>query len=186
MTRVVNLPGYVAGTWRIDPAHSDVRFAVRHLMMSKIKGRFREVRGTVELADDPLDSTVDAEIDLDSVDTGNQVRDGQLRAADYFQTATWPSMTYRSTSLATRGSDFLLRGELTLLGRTREVPLDLTVNGFRADPYGRTRARFTATGEISRKDFGLTVEFPMDGGGMVIGDAIAITLLIQAVLPPAE
>jgi polyisoprenoid-binding protein YceI len=176
------IPGYVAGTWTIDAAHSDVSFAVRHMMVSKVKGRFGSFSGTVVTAENPAESTVTAEIDLNSIDTNNGQRDDHIRSGDFFEVEKYPAMTFRSTSLAASGDKFVLNGDLTLKGNTKNVELKLELGGFGPDAYGGTRAGFTATGEISRKEFGVDIDMPMDGGGVVIGDKIAITLEIEAVL----
>lgn len=179
MTQALDIPGYVAGTWTIDPGHSEVSFTVRHLMMTKVRGRFTRFSGQLTTASDPLSSGVTAEIDMTSIDTNNPQRDNDLRTGDFFATDEYPVMTYRSTSLE---PGYLLLGELTCRGVTAEVPLQLELNGFGRGRFGDTRAAFTATGELSRKAFGITIDLPMDGGGVVIGDRIAINLEIQAVL----
>jgi polyisoprenoid-binding protein YceI len=178
----VEIPGYVAGTWKIDPVHSDVAFTVRHMMVSKVRGHFTKLEGELVLAPNPLDSTVTATIDLSSIDTNNPQRDADLRSANYLQIETHPAMTYRSTRIRHSEDGFDVDGELTLHGVTRQVPLALDVNGFARDPYGGTRAGFSATAEISRHDFGITTEIPMDGGGVVVGDKIQIFIEIEAVL----
>jgi polyisoprenoid-binding protein YceI len=182
----VEIPGYVAGTWKIDPVHSDVAFTVRHMMVSKVRGHFTRFEGELVLAPDPLDSTVTATIDLSSIDTNNPTRDDDLRSANYFQIETHPTMTYRSTGIRHNEDGFDVDGELTLHGVTRQVPLTLDVNGFGRDPYGGTRAGFSATAEISRKDFGITTEIPIDGGGVVVGDKIQVFIEIEAVLAQPE
>jgi polyisoprenoid-binding protein YceI len=181
-TTAVEIPGYVAGTWKIDPVHSDVAFTVRHMMVSKVRGHFTRFEGELRLAPDPLDSAVTATIDLSSIDTNNPTRDDDLRSSRYFDIATHPTMTYRSTGIRHGEDGFDVDGELTLHGVTRQVPLTLDVNGFTSDPWGGTRAGFSATAEINRKDFGITTEIPMDGGGAVVGDKIQIFIEIEAVL----
>jgi polyisoprenoid-binding protein YceI len=178
----VSLPGYVTGTWSIDPVHSDVSFTVRHMMVSKVRGKFHGVSGSIVLADDPLDSEVTAEIDMASIDTGNEQRDEHIRSADFFEVTRYPKMTFRSTSLRPNGDRFVVTGDLTLHGVTEQVDLDLEVNGFTKDPFGGTRAGFTATTQINRRDFGITIDMPMDGGGAVVGDKIQVLLEIEAVL----
>jgi polyisoprenoid-binding protein YceI len=181
-TTAVEIPGYVAGTWKIDPVHSDVAFTVRHMMVSKVRGHFTRFEGELILAPDPLGSSVTATIDLSSVDTNNPTRDDDLRSSNYLQIQTHPTMTYRSTGMRHNEDGFDVDGELTLHGVTRQVPLTLDVNGFGPDPYGGTRAGFSATAEINRKDFGITTEIPIDGGGVVVGDKIQIFIEIEAVL----
>lgn len=180
-----SIPGYLAGTWSIDPAHSDVSFSVRHMMVSKVKGRFGTFSGTIVTAEDPARSSVTAEIDLGSIDTNNAQRDEHIRSRDFFEVETHPTMTFTSTLVASDGGDFLLTGDLSLKGVTKPVTLKLELNGIGPDPFGGTRAGFSASTEISRKEFGVDIDMPMDGGGVVIGDRINIALEIEAVLNAA-
>lgn len=164
----VEIPGYVAGTWTIDAVHSDVGFAVRHLMVARTRGHFTRFEGEIVTAADPLDSRVTATIDLDSIDTASDQRDAHLRSADFFEVTKYPTMTYRSTGLRRAGAAYVLDGELTLKGVTRPVPLALEVHGFVPDPflddpYSGARAGFTATGEIDRTDFGVSYNGPIPG-----------------------
>jgi polyisoprenoid-binding protein YceI len=176
------IPGYKTGTWTIDPVHSDISFSVRHMMVSKVRGKFTKVDATIVTAENPLDSSVTAEIDLTSIDTGNTQRDDHIRSADFFEVETHPKMTYRSTGLSQDGDNYIVDGELTLHGVTKNVALKLELNGFTTDPYGGQRSGFSATGEINRKDFGIDISMPMDGGGVVVGDKITILLEVEAVL----
>lgn len=176
------IPSYVAGTWTIDPLHSEVGFSVRHMMVSKVRGKFTKFAGEIVTAENPLDSSVTAEIDLASIDTSSEQRDGHLRSPDFFDTDNHPRMTYRSTGLRAHGDDYVLDGELTLKGVTRSVPLKLELNGFGPDPYGGTRAGFTATGHINRADFGVTYNAAIEGGGVVVADKVDLHLEIEAVL----
>ncbi len=176
------IPGYVAGTWNIDTTHSEVGFSVRHMMVSKVRGKFNTFSATIVTGADPSESSVTAEIDLDSIDTGNEQRDGHLKSADFFEVDKHAKMTYQSTSVTADGSDWLVNGDLTLHGVTKSVPLKLELNGITQDPYGNTRAGFTATGEISRGDFGIEFNMPMDGGGVVVGDKIQINIEVEAIL----
>ena len=176
------VPGYVAGTWSIDPVHSTVEFVVRHMMLSKVRGKFRTFSGTLVTAENPLESSVTAEIDLNSIDTGQEQRDNHIRSADFFEAETYPTMTYQSAGLRRDGDDYVLEGQLTLKGVTRDVPLKLEVNGFGPDAYGGTRAGFTATGEINRRDFGVNFAAMMETGGAVVSDKVTLHLEIEAVL----
>jgi polyisoprenoid-binding protein YceI len=179
---LTGIPGYVAGTWSIDPVHSEVGFMARHMVVAKVRGKFRTFSGELVTGDNPLDSSVTAEIDLSSIDTGNEQRDAHIRSADFFEVETHPTMTYRSTGVRPHGSDYILDGELTLKGVTKEVPLALELNGFGPDAYGGTRAGFTATGDINRRDFGVNFHAVMETGGAVVSDKITIQLEIEAVL----
>ena len=180
-----SIPGYVAGTWDIDAAHSDVSFSVRHMMVSKVRGRFNGVSGRLVTGTELVDSSVTAEIDVNSFDTGNAQRDEHIRSADFLHAAQFPTMRYRSTNVRRDGDDLVVDGELTLHGITRQVPLSVELTGFGPDPYGGTRLGLSATTKINRKDFGIDTELPLDGGGVVIGDTIQISLDIQAVLQTA-
>jgi polyisoprenoid-binding protein YceI len=176
------VPGYVAGTWNIDAVHSEVGFSVRHMMVSKVRGRFTTFSGQLVTGENPLDSSVTAEIDLASINTGSEQRDGHIRSADFFEVETYPTMTYRSTGVRLHGGDYVLDGDLTLKGVTRNVPMTLELNGFGPDPFGGTRAGFTATGEINRRDFNVNFSAPMETGGAVVADKISLHLEIEAVL----
>jgi len=178
------IPGYVAGKWDIDAVHSDVSFTVRHMMVSKVRGHFRTFSGEITTAENPLESSVTATVDLNSIDTGNEQRDNHIRSADFFETEKYTEMTYRSTGVRADGDDFVLDGELTLKGVTRPVALKLELGGFGPDAMnpGGTRVGFSATGEINRNDFGVDISMPMDGGGVVVGDKVQIALDIEGVL----
>src|SRR5258708_5501503 len=182
MTQTGTVPGYVAGTWTIDPLHSEVGFSVRHMMVSKVRGKFTKFSGELVTAENPLESSVAAEIDLSSIETGAEQRDGHLRSPDFFDTENHPVMTFRSTGIRAKGDGYVVDGELTLKGVTKNVPLELEINGFGPDPYGGTRAGFTATGEINRQDFGVTWNAAMEHGGVVVSDKVNILLEIEAVL----
>ena len=181
-TAIETIPGYLAGTWSIDPVHSEVGFSVRHMMVSKVRGRFTAFEGEIVTGENPLDSTVSATIELGSIDTGNTERDNHLRAADFFEVEANAQMTYRSTSIRPAGDDYVLVGELTLKGVTKPVELKLELNGAGPDAYGGTRIGFSATGEINRKDFGVDFNAAMETGGVVVGDKVTIQLEIEGVL----
>ena len=186
-TTALEIPGYVAGTYTIDPGHSDVAFSVRHMMVSKVRGHFTRFQGELALAPDPLASSVTATIELSSIDTNNPQRDDDLRSANFFQIDQYPTMTFRSVGIRHGEDGFDVNGELTLHGVTRPVTLALDVNGFTRDPYGGTRAGFSATTELNRGDFGISTNIPMDGGGVVIGDTIQLFIEVEAILQqPAQ
>jgi len=176
------IPGYVAGTWTIDPVHSEVGFSVRHMMVSKVRGKFTTFEGEIVTGENPLDSRVTATIDLASIDTGNTDRDNHIRSADFFETDKNTTMTYTSTGVRVDGDDYVLDGEITLKGITKSVPFKLEVNGFGPDAYGGVRNGFTATGTISRADFGVDFNAAMETGGVVVGDKVTIQLEIEGVL----
>ena len=181
----VQIPGYVDGTWDIDATHSTVGFSVRHMMVSKVRGYFREFSGVLVTAEDPTASTVEATIDMDSIDTRQEQRDAHIRSADFFDVSNHTVMTFRSTEVRTDGADWFVEGDLTIKGRTRPVTLALELNGFGPDAYGGTRAGFSARTEINRNEFGVDIKMPMDGGGVVVGDKITVELEIEAVLRTA-
>lgn len=185
-TTTHQLPGYAVGTWTIDPVHSDISFTVRHMMVSKVRGKFTTFEGKIITADDPLDSSAEVTVDLSSIDTGNEQRDAHLRSADFFSADEHPKMTYRTTGVRSDGESFVVDGELTLKGVTRAVPLTVEVNGFGPDAYGGTRAGFTGQGEINRKDFGVNWNAAIEGGGVVVGDKVTILLEVEAVLDPVS
>ena len=141
----VEIPGYVAGTWAIDPVHSEVSFVVRHMMVSKVRGRFDKFEGTIVTAEDPLASSVTATVDLSSINTGQEQRDAHIRSADFFEVEKYPEMTFVSTGVKTGEEGFILEGDLTLKGVTKAVAFNLEVNGFGPDAYGGTRVGFSAT-----------------------------------------
>jgi len=181
------IPGYIPGTYKLDPGHSDVAFTVRHMMVSKVRGHFTKVEADIVLAPNPLDSSATATIDPNSIDTNNPTRDDDLRSANFFEVDKYPTISYRSTGLRHTADGFDLDGELTIHGVTRPVTLALDVHGFTKDVYGGFRAGFSATGEIDRKKFDITTNIPMDGGGVVIGDTIQLFIEVEAILqPPGE
>ena len=177
----ISIPGYEAATWNIDAVHSEVGFSVRHMMVSKVRGRFTSFSGQVVTGDDPTASSVNAEIDLASINTGNEQRDEHIRSADFFEVETYPTMTYRSTGVRVEDGEYIVDGELTLKGVTKNVSLNLELNGFGPDPYGGTRAGFTATGDISRSEFNVSFNAPMANGGVVVSDKVTLHLEIEAV-----
>jgi polyisoprenoid-binding protein YceI len=178
------IPGYISGTWDIDVAHSEIGFSVRHLMVTKVKGRFGEFSGTFVTGENPLDSSVEASVVLSSVDTGNPDRDAHLRSADFFDVDQHTLLEYRSTGIRyVEDEGFVVDGDLTLRGVTKAVPLNLEIHGFQpTTPFGDTRAGFTATGEVDRRDFGVSFNMALESGGVGLGNRVQITLEIQAVL----
>jgi polyisoprenoid-binding protein YceI len=171
-------------TWAIDPSHSVVELAVKHMMFSTVKGRFANVAGTIVLSEADLSaSSVTAEIDAASIDTREAQRDAHLRSADFLDTETYPTIAFRSTGVVPRGQDrFILVGDLTIRGITREVSLEAEFAGKGIDPWGGLRAGFTASTAINRKEFGLTWNQPLETGGVLVSDQVKITLEIQATL----
>jgi polyisoprenoid-binding protein YceI len=179
------IPGYIAGTWDLDPVHSTIGFVARHLMVSKVRGQFTSFEAQIVTAPSPLDSTATATIDLSSVSTGNEMRDNDLRSTNFFDVATHPKMTFTSTAVRRDEGTFLVDGDLTIRGVTKPVTLVVEINGFGPDPYGGTRAGFSATGEINRNAFGVSFNAPVPGGVMV-SERITIEIEAEAVLRKEE
>jgi polyisoprenoid-binding protein YceI len=186
VSSITDIPGYIAGTWIIDATHSDISFTIRHLMVSKVRGNFRVFDGTLVTGATPEESSVTASIQLDSIETNQEQRDAHIRSADFFDVENYPAMTYQSTSVRGKGDTWILEGDLTLKGVTKQVPLTLEVNGFGPDPYGGTRVGFTALGELNRQDFNVNFSASLETGGVVLGDKVTIQLEIEAVLQQPE
>ena len=180
--QAVEIPGYIAGTWDIDPVHSHIGFVARHLMVSKVRGNFTKFEGQIITADDPMQSSATATIDTTSFDTSNQQRDDDVRGENFLDAANYPTMTYRSTGIRRSGDSLVVDGDLTIRGITRPVQLALEVNGFGPDPFGGTRAGFSATGEINRTDFGIRANMDIPGGGVMVSEKIQLTIEVEAAL----
>ena len=176
----LEIPGYTAGTWVIDPVHTHVGFVIKHMMVSKVRGRFGAVSGTITTADVPTDSAVTATIEVDSIDTGNTMRDDHIRSADFFDLANHPTMTFTSTGVRVEDGEFFLDGDLTIRGTTKPVTLAMETPEFGPSPQGGTKAGFSATTEINRDDFGVSYNGPIPGGGMALGGKVQIVLDVEA------
>ncbi|HSE69607.1 MAG TPA: YceI family protein [Nocardioidaceae bacterium] len=175
---VQNTLGIQAGTWSIDPSHSEVAFTARHLM-SKVRGQFEKFEGQIVTGDAP---SATATIDLNSINTRDENRDAHLRSADFFDVENSGPMTFVSTRVEQGGKGLLVSGDLSIKGVTKPVTLDVEFLGTDTDPWGGTRAGFEGTTEISRKEWGVDFNIPMDGGRLLVGDKISITIAAQAVL----
>ena len=169
------------GTWTIDSAHTTAGFTARHLMITKVRGRFAGVSGTVTVPESRTDAHVEATIDMASVDTGDAGRDEHLRSADFFDVAQHPTMSFASTGVKVDGGDITLLGDLTIKGVTRPVELDLEFDGVGGDPWGGTRAGFTAEGEINRRDWGLEWNVALESGGVLVSEKVKLHLDVQLV-----
>jgi polyisoprenoid-binding protein YceI len=173
-------------TWKIDPSHTHAEFAVRHLMISTVKGRFAEVQGTVHIDEsNPAASQVDVTIGVSSIDTREPQRDAHLRSADFFDADNFPQITFRSTRVDGRGDSFKLAGDLTIRGTTREIVLDVTTEGRGKDPWGGERAGFSASTRIKRSEFGLTWNQLLEAGGVAVSDDVKISIDVELVRQPA-
>lgn len=168
-----------AGTWAIDPVHSSINFSVRHLVVSKVRGKFDTFSGAITVAEDGTPS-VSAEIAVDSINTGNEQRDAHLKAADYFDAEKYPTATFKSTSVTAKGDGYVLDGDFTLKGVTKPVSLDLEFNGVNPGMGHGAVAGFEASIVLNRKDFGIDIDMPLETGGAVVGDKVTITLEIEA------
>jgi polyisoprenoid-binding protein YceI len=178
------IPGFIAGTWEIDPVHSEVSFVVRHMVVSKVRGRFDRFNGTIVTDEDLARASVNVTIDASSVNTNEPNRDNHVRSVDFLDVENFPNITFRSTAVRSEGDEFSIDGDLTIRGITHPVTLDVEVNGFTPDPYGGTRAGFSATTEINRQDFGVSYNGPIPGANnaMVLSDRVTLTLEVEAVL----
>jgi polyisoprenoid-binding protein YceI len=170
-----------AGRWAVDTHHSNVEFVARHLMVTKVRGRFADYDATIEIAEQPEDSRVDVTINAASISTGDEGRDGHLVSADFLDVEQYPTLTFHSTAVRPTGeSNWRVDGDLTLHGVTRPTVLDVEVGGVASDPWGNTKAFFSASTELDREDFGLTWNQPLAGGGVLVGKKVKIELEIQA------
>jgi polyisoprenoid-binding protein YceI len=174
------------GTWNIDPAHTSIEFVARHLMVTKVRGAFKEFSGSFDVAEDPMQSTLSVDVALASVDTGAEDRDNHLRSPDFFDLENHPTMTFRSTSLAPAGDGWDLAGDLSIKGVTKPVTLDVEFLGVANDPWGNAKAAFSAHGEIDREAFGVTWNVALEGGGLLVSKKIQIEIEAQAMLATEE
>ncbi len=170
------------GTYAIDASHTHVGFKVRHLMVSKVRGRFTEVEGAVTVAADPLLSSVEVSVGLGSIDTGDEQRDGHLRSADFFDVENHPTMTFRSTGVRPAGDDrYEVDGELSVLGVTKPLTLHATFDGATVDPWGNDRLGFSATAKVNREEFGITWNQALETGGVLVGKDIEVEIEAEVV-----
>ena len=178
---MTTLTALTPGTWTVDPSHSSVGFSVRHLVVAKVRGQFSDFTGTVTVADDPLQSKVEAVVVAASIDTKDENRDGHVRSGDFFDVEHHPTWTLVSTGITPKGDDFVLHTQLTIRGVTRSVDFALEFGGVATDPWGNTKAGFTAEAEINRKDFGMEWNAALEAGGVLVGEQVKIVLEIEAV-----
>ena len=171
------LPANVTtGTWTLDPSHSEIGFTVRHAGISKVRGQFTDAAATLDLAENVTDSKVNASIKTASFDSGDANRDGHVRGPDFFDVEQFPDMTFRATGIRGEGEDYVLTGELTIRGVTKPVELEVEYTGVAVDPFGATRAGFSAEADISRKEFGLTWNAALEAGGLLVSDKVKINV----------
>lgn len=179
MTPALTNTDLAEGIWVIDPVHSSINFSVRHLVVSTVRGRFGSFSGTIIVGPDGA-PTVTANIDVLSINTGNEQRDGHIKSPDFFDVANYPTATFTSTSVTPDGDSYLLDGEFTLKGVSKPITLKLDFNGVNPGMGHGVVAGFEATTVLNRKDFGIDLEMPLDGGGVVVGDKVSLTLEIEA------
>lgn len=175
---------YRAGVWKSDPAHSEITFSVRHLAISKVRGSFESFDVTVVSTDVPSETTVEATIDVASVNTNQKDRDNHLRTSDFFAIEQHPTWTFTSTRIVNDADDFTLYGNLTMRGVTKPVTLKGEFGGLVTDGYGQTKAGFSASTKVNRKDYGINWNMALEGGGLTLGDDVTINLELQLVLQP--
>jgi len=169
-------------TWKIDPSHSHVEFAVKHLMISTVKGRFADVEGLITIVEgNPSASSVTATIKAASIDTRTDQRDEHLRSADFLDAAQYPEITFKSKRIAGDASEFKVTGDLTIRGVTKEITLETTNEGSIKDPWGGERIGFSAKSKFDRRDFGLTWNQAIETGGVVVGNEVKVSIEIEAV-----
>ena len=185
-TSLASRSDYRVGTWKLDPAHSELSFWVRHLKITKVRGVFESFDVTVITPEDPSKISIEASIDVSSVNTGQEQRDNHLRSSDFFLVEQHPHMTFRSTDIQVDGDDFTIDGELTLRGVTKTVTLTGEFGGVITDDYGRTKAGASASTTINRQDFGVSWNAALEAGGFTLGDDVTITIDLQVDLQQAE
>jgi polyisoprenoid-binding protein YceI len=174
-------PEVPTGHWTVDPVHSRLGFVARHMMVSKVRGAFKDFQGDVTIAENPLDSKISFVVQMESIDTGNGDRDGHLRTNDFFDVTQHPTMQFESTSIEGDDGNYEVTGDLTIKGTTKPVTFDVEFEGTGGDPWGGTRAGFSASATINRKDWGIEWNAPLETGGVMLGDKVQIELDIQMV-----
>ncbi len=171
-------------TYTIDSKHTNVEFVVRHLMISKVRGRFAGVSGTIEVpAGSDVPSKIDVTVDVASIDTREEQRDGHLRSPDFFEVEKYPNITFASSRIEGEPSSFRIHGTLTIHGTSREVVLEAEFGGRGDDPWGNHRVGYEAHATISRKDFGMTWNQALELGGVAVGDEVKIEIAVEAYAP---
>ncbi len=169
-----------AGTWQIDRSHASVEFVARHLMIAKVRGRFTDVAGTIEIGEVPEQSSARVTIQAASISTGDEARDAHLRSPDFLDVERFPTIEFTSTSVDHDGSHWLVAGDLTVRDVTRAVVLDVEFDGAATDPWGNSKVAFSASSQVNREDFGLTWNAALETGGVVIGPKVRIELNVEA------
>jgi len=181
----IEIPGYVTGTWTLDPAHTYIGFTVKHMMVARVRGRFTEFEGTIVTAPDPLASTATVTIQATSIDTNQEFRDNHIRSADFFDAANHPTISFALRGLRPEGDGFAVDGELTMRGVTKPITLSAELPAIGPNGQGGTKAGFSMTGEIDRHEWGVSYDGPIPGGGSVIGSKVQLVLDVEADLQEA-
>ncbi len=174
------IPGYVAGTWKLDPAHTYIGFTVKHMMVARVRGRFKEFEGTIVTADDPLASTATVTIQAGSIDTNQEFRDNHIRSGDFFDAANHPTITFALKGLRPGTDGLVVDGELTMRGVTKPITLSAELPTIGPDGKGGTKAGFSMSGEVDRYEWGVNYNGPVPGGGSVISDKVQLVLDVEA------
>ena len=171
-----------AGTYAIDPTHSEIGFSARHAMVTKVRGSFTEFSGTASSEENLNNAQINVEIDVNSVDTHNADRDGHLKTADFFEVEQSPKITFKSTDIKAKDDETLeVTGDLTIKDVTKPVTIDFEFNGEAVDPFGNTRVGFEGQTTINRKDFGLNFQAALDTGGVLVSEKITLNFDISAI-----
>ncbi|MFI1357633.1 YceI family protein [Streptomyces sp. NPDC020898] len=173
----------LTGDYTIDAAHTTIGFVARHAMVTNVKGSFQDIEGTLHLdGTDPAGSTASLDITMDSIETGSADRDGHLKGSDFFNTDEFPTMTFRSTKAESLGGDnYRITGDLSILGTTKPISIDLEFNGAAKDPFGNERVGFEGKAEILRSEWGLTWNAALETGGVLVSDKIKLNFDISAI-----
>lgn len=169
-----------AGTWAIDPTHSSIELTARHLMVSKVRGSFRDFSGTLTIGDSPESSSVEVSIDAASIDTGTEDRDNHLRSPDFLDVEKFPTITFNSTAIEPVNGAYRLVGDLTIKGVTKPITLDLEYLGTNTDPWGNEKAAFAATGKFDRENWDLGWNVALETGGWLVSKQFGIEIVVQA------
>ena len=168
--------GITPGVWTLDMSHSEIGFAVRHAGISKVRGRFTDASAEARIGGSLAEASLHATVKTASFDSGDANRDGHVKGPDFFDVETFPEMTFRATSVEGDGEDYTLTGDLTIRGITKPIELEVEFTGVAVDPFGATRAGFSAEAEISRKEFGLTWNAALEAGGLLVSDKVKINV----------
>ena len=173
---------HVAGTWNIDPTHTTLSFTARHAMVTKVRGQFNEFEGSITIdGENPNNSSVEVTVHANSIDTNNDMRDGHLRSNDFFDIDTYPTLSFKSTTVEASEEEIVVTGDMTIKGVTKEITITLDWTGPVTDPYGVDRLGFETSFSINRQDYGVSFSAPLEAGGVLVSDKVKIELDIAAV-----